>query len=60
MTNSQIEMLTRDHLIALNFTNTEPFFTQDDCLNIYNKWAIFRSTKVDISYQSFIRDIIFS
>jgi hypothetical protein len=60
MTISQIEMLTRDHLIALNFTNTEPFFTQDDCLNIYNKWVIFRSTKADISYNSFIKNVIFS
>jgi hypothetical protein len=60
MTNLQIEMLTRDHLISLNFKNSEPFFTQRDCLDMYFQWGIFRSTKADISYQSFIRDIIFS
>lgn len=62
MTNLQIETLTRDHLKVLNFTNSEPFFSQRECLDIYFQWLDFIRNKADISYNynSFIKDVIFS
>ena len=60
MTNLQIEKLTRDHLISLNFKNSEPYFSNRDCLDIYFQWEVFRKEKADISYNSFIKNVIFS
>ena len=61
MTNSEIEGLTRDTLKSLKFTNSEPFFTQRECLDMYSKWIVFMIEKADISYryESFIKDEIF-
>lgn len=59
MTNLEIESLTRGHLIALNFKNLEPFFTQRECLDMYFQWGVFIREKADISYESFIKNVIF-
>ena len=59
MTNLEIETLTRGHLISLNFKNSEPFITQRECLDMYFQWGVFLKEKADISYQSFIKNVIF-
>jgi hypothetical protein len=58
-TNLQIENLTRDHL-RVNFKNSEPSVSQRECLDIYFQWLDFIRNKDNISYNSFIRDKIFS
>jgi hypothetical protein len=58
MNNSEIEKLTRDHLISLHFKKSEPLFSQKQCLHIYYRWRDFvREVDHNISYKSFIRDV---
>jgi len=58
MTNLEIEKLTRNHLISLNFKKSQPFISQKDCLHMYYRWRDFaREIDHNISYKSFIRDV---